>query len=336
MKKTGITLPCLLLFLLFCTFSNAQYNVIKLDVLGAATNQYLRPSFEHSFKNFSAVLTYEAGTYEEFKSTRNVNYDEVIYDLKSQGIIPELRYYPAHHKNIPPYGFFIGAYYSYKFLEEHYKDYGYDFTTEGNAWNAGISTGYKSSFGKRVIFEVMVGGGFAGGSFDEPNQRSVIDEYYKTDDWSAFYHSLRAEISIGFIFPKVNIVPKHVENPPSIENNSAPLLLNDSLHAFSDSSKIILYHPAKTFGSDYSYDVYLDDKFVYNAEWGTADTISVPASKEFSLSATTEEKESIYFTPEKNKIYFIRCSMRSGVLVGRPLFEFVNAEEAQSELKKIK
>jgi hypothetical protein len=331
MEKLNIKFAFLVILLFsLSNYSTAQYNVFKFDVFGATTDQFFRPSFEHTFKNFSAVVTYELGTYEEDKSTRSVNYGDVIYHLKGWGIIPEIRYYPFHENIISPNGFFIGTYYSYKSLEEYYHDKGFEFTTNGSAWNAGLNTGYKSFFGKRVCAEIMFGCGLAGGTFDEPNQRNAIEGDYEASDLDAFSRSIRFEISIGVIFPKQIIPSKKYISPPASD------LSQINIPANSDSSTIIFYHPARTFSSDYSYAVSINDSQIYIADWGTADTIKIKANSELTIKAKIVEQESINFTPEKNKLYFIKCGLGTGLLSGKPLFEFIDPGKAQKDLKKLK
>ena len=320
---------CTVFFLLLYNKSIGQYNVIKIDGLGALTNQIFRPSFERTFKNFSALISYESGLYE---NATNKNGDE-FYKINGWGIIPEIRYYPAHSNKIPPFGFFIGSYFTHKYISEWYHDNGYEFTTIGREWNWGICTGYKYG-GKKISVEIMYGAGVAGGSFDLPNHREVIDPLYKADDLNALYRSMRAEVSVGFVFPKQNFI-KTITSPPSLiqDNTSIAQQTDDN----SSLSKIIFYHPAKTFGLDYSYDVYINDSIVYYAEWGSADTIQVEALKEITIWAKNGSKELIHFTPEVGKTYFIKCALQKGaVIMLRPSFEFIEPIIAEKEIKKIK
>lgn len=112
------------------------------------------------------------------------------------------------------------------------------------------------------------------------------------------------------------------------------------LHQSADSavstSTIILYHPAKSFGSDFYYNVYLNDSIVYSTEWGTADTVSVKASKEYIIRAKTGRKETFPIQIEKGKTYYIRCGTKRHFLISRPSFELVEKDVAEKELIKIK
>jgi hypothetical protein len=315
-----------LVFVIYFNDLTAQYNVVKVDVVSLAAFQFFHPSFERSFGNFSAGISYENGIYDKGTVADANGFEEDVYKIKGWGICPEIRYYPFHKIKLPPFGFFFGPYYTYRSAEEHYNDKGLNVKTKVNSWNAGLCTGYKSSFGGRIIFEALVGGGMAGGKFDEPNNRIMIDPFYKVDDLDAFNRSIRAEISIGIIFPKQKIIPKTVSNPVAL----TPELSTGQI------TSVILYHPAKTLGADYAYDVYIDSSLVYNAAWGTADTIQVEHGKELVVWAGKIDNESLRFIPEKGKMYFIRCSFKNDVVVNKPVLEFIEPDKAQKDLSKIK
>ncbi len=117
---------------------------------------------------------------------------------------------------------------------------------------------------------------------------------------------------------------------------SRTLQLTQSTDSAVTTSTIILYHPAQLFGGDYYYDVYLNDSIVYTTEWGTADTVSVQASKEYIIRAKTGKKETFPILIEKGKTYYIRCGTKRHFFLSRPSFELVEKDIAEKELLKIK
>jgi hypothetical protein len=100
-------------------------------------------------------------------------------------------------------------------------------------------------------------------------------------------------------------------------------------------STIILYHRAKPFEGDYFYEVFINDSIVYDAVWGTADTIKVESQKTTSICAISVTGECLDIIPGRGKIFFISCGMKKGKIRGRPLLEFVEPAIAEKELKKI-
>jgi hypothetical protein len=121
-------------------------------------------------------------------------------------------------------------------------------------------------------------------------------------------------------------------------NNAAAGSFNlyQSMDSTVSASTIILYHPAKSFGSDFYYYVYLNDSIVYATEWGTADTVYVQASNEYIIRAKTGKKETFPIQIEKGKTYYIRCGTKRHFLISRPTFELVEKDIAEKELIKIK
>jgi hypothetical protein len=116
--------------------------------------------------------------------------------------MPEARYYPFTKRKPAPLGFFVGAHYRYRILQEEYHDNGINITSHGHAHDIGLNAGYKVGAG-RFIFDFLAGYGAGGGKWtSSTGDRSMIDSFFR-DDFTDFTNFIRLEASVGFTFPKV-------------------------------------------------------------------------------------------------------------------------------------
>lgn len=181
--------------------AHSQQNAIKVDVLGPfIANARLGISYERSIhKNeiISLQVSLEGGEYGPEKV-----YTE-SYTASWRGVIPEIRFYPFGKELQDPSGPFIGAAFRYmKFTESIFYYFGREQTNAGKIYNAGLNAGYKARY-KRVCIELLVGAGTGMIKFDDEEVAnyfpSGITDTFFIDGEKAF---LRAEISIGYVFPR--------------------------------------------------------------------------------------------------------------------------------------
>ncbi len=181
----------------------------------------VRPLYERTFnKHISVLLIFEAGKY-NYGTTQSGQGDQRIVMLtKGWGLMPEARYYPFTKHKPAPDGFFTAVYFRYRSLTETYNGANYlnrkdtiSVITKGNAYHYGIDVGYKLTAGN-VLLEILYGLGIANGTWQTPNERDKMDPTFKTD-LSDMINSMRVEIALGFVFPKIKKNQPVVEKKPT-------------------------------------------------------------------------------------------------------------------------
>ncbi len=209
--------------LLFSTFSVAAQLPVaaKIDLVGIAQQQLrvLRLSIESTISpHFTAVLYYENGKYQAGYTSNNTNlYDKEIYTLSGWGIVPEARYYPFIKGKPAPAGFFTGLYFRYRSLNEVYNgepngsngsNKKVHTDTDAKAYNDGVLIGYKLLVDVLVL-EILAGYGSAWGTWETPNDRTLIPTFNRADLGSSD-NAYRVEINFGLIFPPMKKSSSHI------------------------------------------------------------------------------------------------------------------------------
>lgn len=181
--------------------AHSQQNAIKVDVLGPfIAVRRMGISYERSIlknETISLQFSLEGGEYGPEKV-----YTE-SYTASWRGFIPEIRFYPFGKELQDPSGPFIGGAFRYmKFTETISSYFARQKTNAGKIYNAGLNFGYKARY-KRVCIELLVGAGTGMIKFDDEEVAnyfpSEITDSFFIDGSKAFY---RAEISIGYVFPR--------------------------------------------------------------------------------------------------------------------------------------
>jgi hypothetical protein len=339
-KKNLLTTLVFILFNVSLTFS--QYNVIGLDALGLF-NGYFKASYERSFsKHLSFAINYENAEYAS-GTTGSLNSQTKVYSLTGWGIIPEARFYPLTKKKQAPRGFFLGLHYRYRELSENYtgKDFStmqaslfssptapspnLDITTKATASNYGLTIGYKFNAGP-IILEPLFGFGSGSGKYEQPNERSKIDPFYK-DDQAILEDALRAQIKVGFYFPQMKPHEEIIENPAYEIDKS---LAADSMIMFK------IYRPGKLIGLVMAYNVFINEEKVARMSNSSYEMVKLPYSDYAKITASTEDQVSLQVPLVPGGIYYLECKIGMGLLVGRPKMKIVDPATGQEAIDKIK
>ncbi|MCL2511021.1 MAG: hypothetical protein FWF09_03110 [Bacteroidales bacterium] len=84
------------------------------------------------------------------------------------------------------------------------------------------------------------------------------------------------------------------------------------------------------------YDVYVGDKAVGKIKPNSKTTVQICTLGENTVWAKTETKDEISINFESGQEYYIRCSMKMGVTVGRPKLELVHETLGKTEFNSVK
>lgn len=102
-----------------------------------------------------------------------------------------------------------------------------------------------------------------------------------------------------------------------------------------DSALILVYRLSRA-GDAVNYKTYLDSNLMGKMHTNSIYARAVSADQhKAELWAATEEVESLTLNVEKNYVYFVKASVKYGIVVGRPVFERVSREQALVELSWI-
>ena len=84
-----------------------------------------------------------------------------------------------------------------------------------------------------------------------------------------------------------------------------------------------------------SYDLYLGDSIICRVSNNFCESIKIDKRGMNTLWAKTESKEEVPINIEFGKVYYVRCSIGVGVLVGRPRIEIVDSANGKREFETI-
>jgi hypothetical protein len=183
------------LILSFITIhSYCQQNAIKFDVVSPLSGK-IRLDYETSLSDIiSLQFAFQSGR------IANEQLDESTYRLNSTGILTEIRAYPFLQKNTAPFGFFVGGGFRYMRYGEVYNRFGWKQQGTGTYHNVGLDIGYKLNY-HRICIEVLAGYGTGSVKPADRNRDFTLPQPYS----SILYDEkkfIRAEISLGYLFPK--------------------------------------------------------------------------------------------------------------------------------------
>lgn len=312
--------------------ANAQYNAISFDLAGvtpAIDAGILRVGYERTFgAKFSARLSFETGIYQRGLKTTGP-FNDLVYSVEGWGILPEVRFYPFTNNFYAPEGVFVGAHYRFRMIEEQYTDNA-NIKTKGTAHNAGAFVGYKyvyNNFG----FEALLGIGGATGTYDTPNDRTLISDEYRTE-LNDLNNAARLEVSVSYVFPKIKRKSDVIKSPPFLNTHSQS--------SDPDSAKMViiyLYRPDKTEGKFLSYPIFHDDKLIVEAENGFYFKYIVEDVEQIEFDMLTRNAHGITFNVQPGNTYFVECNIKKGPLGGtKPVLRVVPATEALPIIEALK
>ncbi|MDR1526368.1 MAG: DUF2846 domain-containing protein [Dysgonamonadaceae bacterium] len=103
-----------------------------------------------------------------------------------------------------------------------------------------------------------------------------------------------------------------------------------------DYAVINIYRPKKMTGSMLDYDLRLGDEWVLckvkNNTWASVQVNQTGLQK---VWAKTETRSEVFLNIEPGKVYYIRCGVKMGVMVGRPSIEIVPNEIGEAEFREV-
>jgi len=122
----------------------------------------------------------------------------------------------------------------------------------------------------------------------------------------------------------------------SIENYMAGVEMTevDSALIGADYAIINVYRPSGQ-GVLVSYDLYLGDSIISRVKSNFSESVKIYKDGLNSLWARTETKSEIPINVEFGKVYYVRCGIKTGALVGRPILELVDNKTGKTEFDSI-
>ena len=133
----------------------------------------------------------------------------------------------------------------------------------------------------------------------------------------------------------------------SIHRIKADILRVDDLSVLSDDMSdmevsthpdyaVIYFYRESGTGAFVSYDVYVGDTKVYRSRPNTKAEVKLHEDGNVEVWAKTEAGEVLPMTIKKGMDYYIRTSVSSGIMIGRPRMEIVSAKTGREEYESIK
>ena len=96
-----------------------------------------------------------------------------------------------------------------------------------------------------------------------------------------------------------------------------------------------IYRSASMVGAAVSFDLRLDDEEIFRAKNKSKTTVEITREGMMTLSAKTETKTEVPIDIKFGREYYIRCKLKMGAMVGRPVIEIVDSDTGKAEFDKI-
>lgn len=146
----------------------------------------------------------------------------------------------------------------------------------------------------------------------------------KPDGWSSCYR-LQADV---YYYPYAAELRNYKDDvADSIANALIPDTANYAL--------LFAYRPRGGVGPLIHYNLHVDDSEVGNMKPGVAYLIKLYKPGRTKLWARTESEVHVNIDVAPRKVYFLRSTVRMGVMVGRPELELINSKAGLREFSSI-
>jgi hypothetical protein len=144
---------------------------------------------------------------------------------------------------------------------------------------------------------------------------------HKTPDAFSTIHRIKAQIL-------------RMENPESLaaEQKNTEDIMNPGHPDYA----VIYFYREFGAGPLVTYDVHIGEEKVYRAKSRSSAEVKVYEEGEVLIWAKTESKEILPMEIKLGGEYYVRCSVVTGLVVGRPLLEKVSASSGKVEYESIK
>lgn len=313
MKKHLRTFSVVLVGLCYSLPTFGQYHAIKGDIFGGLFSplKVYRLSYERSIhENWSIGSTFEAGEFaqEELSSVNS----SLKYSTRGIGILPEVKFYPFGIRKTAPAGLFVGSHYRFRNQSISFRNV----TVHGefpkiNTHHVGVHTGYKIVQGN-LLLEFL--GGY--------NLILLADNFETNPDYK-----LRFEMSVGFTFPKMANRPKRYSSVLSSQASSN--------YSNKSEAVIVIYRPKRFSGSLVNLDVSANDKQITRLKNGSYYIYKLSEDSTITIEAKHYESEIISFPVEKGHTYFLKGTVKFGLIAGRPKLEIMDPIKGKAEFEAI-
>jgi hypothetical protein len=122
------------------------------------------------------------------------------------------------------------------------------------------------------------------------------------------------------------------------ENASIPDEVTEFTESTPDDTDYALLHVYRSsfMGAAISYDLHLDDQVICRVKYKSKETIRIDKEGLYTLWARTETRTELPIDIQLGNEYYIRCSVKMGVAVGRPQLEIVDNKTGIKEFNSVK
>jgi len=186
--------------------------------------------------------------------------------------------------------------------------------------------------GARLMDNIKVNGGFRGCGYG-PTMIAAkkkaryaggniikITELKCPDHWNSCFR-LRADV-----YYADNIGGMITDKERALDSAIAGLLPDTASYAL-----LYVYRPRGSAGALVSYNLHVEDSDVCRVSNGSKFAIKIYNKGETRIWARTESRKEINLYVKPGKVYFLRCFVRMGIVVGEPEFDLIDPYQAYYE-----
>lgn len=152
-----------------------------------------------------------------------------------------------------------------------------------------------------------------------------ITEVKEPDGWSSCYR-IKADIYYAADISGYIALQQHKD-----DSVSGSLLPDTASYAL-----VYIYRPRSGVGALVSYIMHQDDSAIGRVRNNTGFIVRVPNTGKVKLWARTESRAEVSVNVVRGHVYFLRCSIKMGVLVGEPKLELVSPPTGVREFKNVR
>lgn len=163
-----------------------------------------------------------------------------------------------------------------------------------------------------------------------------------SDFFNDFFHIPIFEISLILLatvfMPRKEGEVFLLDNPieGSEQTSFSPKTFGESEYQPSNDYALLhIYRPGYMKGAFISYKLHLGERVIFKAKYKSKITVKVTTDGLQTLWARTEARKKLPIDIQFGNEYYIRCSLRMGILIGRPKIELVNHQTGKIEFDKI-
>ncbi len=99
---------------------------------------------------------------------------------------------------------------------------------------------------------------------------------------------------------------------------------------------LYVYREGRFVGAAIGYDLYVGDQLVGRVKNNSKFEVVLPKTDKVEVWAKTESKDAVMLEIKPGEKYYLKCSLKMGIAVGRPDLTLVDSRQGEADYAKVK